>query len=1385
MMTEDSSKEDVDLKKDTEMEEGELPEEGEIMDDEDEKLTTQQKHQQVQQKQRQQQRNGSVSPPSSLAPIQHSGSGGREFNHRATVNNSGGGGSSTWRRSFGGSGTDGGGHHQYRRGGATGKFAPNRGGDHNAGVGRYRGGGGYDAHMPTKQDEEMIDSWVRGAYRKGGARTGGNSPRGDISPIRTSPMIEMSPPTSLSTIVVTSTVGDGSIKEEQQQKQSTTTVSQPPPTMPIISKDEIERESTSPSKQVVETSTIAANTQQLEDDRDFRMAAAAAAAATSSSDGDAVTMKPEPTEPQLEDDDNDYRRHHQQQQQQVEQPPPTQYEGESLRMAQQQAQQHRLPLQQFGGRFEEINMRRRPHSLSPPSQNTFVDEHHEHADDDYGPPSTVKRQRPYYDEPAFNGPPSQGSDGPFTPNNSFEANSGPFHGNGGTAWQTGHGRGGFHNNRGGFAHGGGGGGEHSFGEGDGPGGGGPPPPGRTQGFGYRGGRPFFPRLICKFFREGYCRDGEQCTFSHATADSHRRPDLCKFYQQGFCKKNLFCQMMHGEWPCKAFHKGECSKEQCMFSHQPLDDVSGPILDKMIEQERLGLSNGPGLHHGPIHHTPQGPGGFYRPRFQQQQGGTPQHQHPHQQQQCYQPVHPQQIQQHHQGPPIEQQQKPSFPAFNQQQQPSIGVNVEAFGIGSHKGMDDQLSTGILDEQRDDIGGTPGPNIPSPTLVVPPILVQQQQQHQSQANAGNNNFGFFNRTGTVGPALGNQPSMQVHAQQPTPTAGVVNANFVQTGQAPHMTPPQQPTFQQLQQQVQQHQQVGFSHFPHQPSLLGPPSATTTPPMSRVAPQQFGGSPLKQEYFVGNQLGMTIPSFAAETHGSPPLQQQTKGEKPTTGGFNINQMLEQITKQKQEENRTTPPQSITTSADMALDLFASVGLGVGTLDNTMLEESPASPTDLGDQQQQSEEAATPIPMVCEWKLHPVDIPTTEGPNVHFDIKLVQQISSSNSDPRLRKLAEKQFDLVSKALEQQQATQKATNNGGPSGTGATINASDERVVIDPRKDPRRKSMPNKDAASTSLSSTNAEQQDACTVGSSSSSSFHLSLPSTSSNDPSGTCSTQYQSQQSHQISYDPSADELLSGYGYNGNKSCASTFATASKSENISSNNKNETDLLVQQQMAAMFPAQQTQSQQQPPLGFIGQMSLPPSLQQSQTSVVTTFAQALSGMVTGTTTAVPPPNFLQNPPPTIFPQAQGQPSPTVPFFACPPPQPFVNVPPPQIQQQKSQLPPLNVPQQQLGAHAFDIGGFNSVGSAPPTKTTPSGGGYRGRRGGGRQYHHPQHNYQKQQQQSDSHKLQEQQQMPPVPAPPTMVLSLREKRKNNEYESPLARIASASSSSSTGADRF
>lgn len=106
--------------------------------------------------------------------------------------------------------------------------------------------------------------------------------------------------------------------------------------------------------------------------------------------------------------------------------------------------------------------------------------------------SAAKRNRPFFQPEEqrestpsgpFGGEEGFDSGSGFMPGGPFEQEARQFQQQGeigGIAWSQG--RGGFQN----------------FNQRGGRGGG-------TMGWGYRGGRPFFPRLICKFFREGFCR----------------------------------------------------------------------------------------------------------------------------------------------------------------------------------------------------------------------------------------------------------------------------------------------------------------------------------------------------------------------------------------------------------------------------------------------------------------------------------------------------------------------------------------------------------------------------------------------------------------------------------------------------------------------------------------------------------------------------------------------------------------------------------------------------------------------------------------------------------------------------------------------------------------
>merc|ERR1719482_460604 len=113
-----------------------------------------------------------------------------------------------------------------------------------------------------------------------------------------------------------------------------------------------------------------------------------------------------------------------------------------------------------------------------------------------------------------------------------------------------------------------------------------------QGGGYK-------TTLCKFFLEGICLKGEECTFSHgeAPAAAPKSDDQvpCKFFAQGICMKGTACPFLHAgpggcakggcpkgaakggckgpsptaQIPCKFYAVGTCAKGwECPFAHGP-------------------------------------------------------------------------------------------------------------------------------------------------------------------------------------------------------------------------------------------------------------------------------------------------------------------------------------------------------------------------------------------------------------------------------------------------------------------------------------------------------------------------------------------------------------------------------------------------------------------------------------------------------------------------------------------------------------------------------------------------------------------------------------------------------------------------------------------------
>lgn len=108
---------------------------------------------------------------------------------------------------------------------------------------------------------------------------------------------------------------------------------------------------------------------------------------------------------------------------------------------------------------------------------------------------------------------------------------------------------------------------------------------RTSRFGQsKGGRrrDLKPRTVCRFFLEGKCTKGSDCTFLHEGSPPKKR-ELCKFYLNGYCAKGDHCLFMHKEFPCKFYHTGsKCfSSEKCKFSHEPLNEEGRKMLDRYL------------------------------------------------------------------------------------------------------------------------------------------------------------------------------------------------------------------------------------------------------------------------------------------------------------------------------------------------------------------------------------------------------------------------------------------------------------------------------------------------------------------------------------------------------------------------------------------------------------------------------------------------------------------------------------------------------------------------------------------------------------------------------------------------------------------------------------
>mmetsp|Transcript_11030 Transcript_11030/g.16241 ORF Transcript_11030/g.16241 Transcript_11030/m.16241 type:complete len:199 (+) Transcript_11030:2089-2685(+) len=81
---------------------------------------------------------------------------------------------------------------------------------------------------------------------------------------------------------------------------------------------------------------------------------------------------------------------------------------------------------------------------------------------------------------------------------------------------------------------------------------------------------------CKFYMEGRCQKGDECTFRHEGVDIIKRlHEPCKFLLAGGCDKGDLCAYQHdlSLCPCKFFHLyGSCKEgDNCQWNHDELDE----------------------------------------------------------------------------------------------------------------------------------------------------------------------------------------------------------------------------------------------------------------------------------------------------------------------------------------------------------------------------------------------------------------------------------------------------------------------------------------------------------------------------------------------------------------------------------------------------------------------------------------------------------------------------------------------------------------------------------------------------------------------------------------------------------------------------------------------
>ncbi|RCH83759.1 hypothetical protein CU097_003386 [Rhizopus azygosporus] len=97
---------------------------------------------------------------------------------------------------------------------------------------------------------------------------------------------------------------------------------------------------------------------------------------------------------------------------------------------------------------------------------------------------------------------------------------------------------------------------------------------------------FVPLVPCKYYAQGYCKDGDKCTFKH---DNTNDPEVCPLWVKGKCKNDELCRFKH-EGPrdikiCQFYKTQSCTKgDACPFSHDlKLEPCRFYHIQKVCEQ----------------------------------------------------------------------------------------------------------------------------------------------------------------------------------------------------------------------------------------------------------------------------------------------------------------------------------------------------------------------------------------------------------------------------------------------------------------------------------------------------------------------------------------------------------------------------------------------------------------------------------------------------------------------------------------------------------------------------------------------------------------------------------------------------------------------------------